>query len=148
MTKKMKEEYDLFLECKTDNESGGPISTSDMYKWKIDFCGPKNSDYEGAKLHVRIEFPLDYPQTMPTCYFLNEELLHPNINSSGKVCFGSYSWNSNKSVIDILNALLYLLKYPNFDSGYDNKQVADFYKADPEAYHRTVKEIVAEFCKY
>ena len=144
----MQKEYEFFMKYKSDNESGGPIDTNNMFIWKINFDGPKNSDYEGGKLHVKITFPPEYPNKIPQCYFLNDELLHPNIRSDGRVCFGEFQWKSDYTVLDLLNALMHLLKKPNFGSGYDNKQVADFYNADPESYHRTVRELVAEFSKY
>ena len=142
----MEKEFNYFLSNKMDSESGGPISGKDMFKWNIKFDGPKNSDYEGGRYHVEVLFNNDYPETMPSCRFLNQELLHPNINENGKVCFGNnFQWTNNKTILDILNALYHLLKYPNFGDGYDNQQVRDFCEADPESYHRTVKEIVKEF---
>ena len=68
---------------------------------------------------------------MPSCKFLNCDLLHPNIKDTGEVCFGKFKWKENSTIIDIINALYYLLKYPNFGDGYDNQQVKDYYDADP-----------------
>jgi ubiquitin-protein ligase len=148
MSTKMDKEYNFFIKYKSDDESGGPIDRNNMLKWKINFNGPKNSDYEGGKFHVEINFTEEYPKKMPTCKFLNEELLHPNINSNGNVCFGNYPWKEGYTIIDLISALKYLLKNPYFGSGYDNKQVKEFFDSDPEAYHRTVRELVTEFCKY
>lgn len=141
----MKKEYDFFKENKSDNESGGSVDRENMFKWIIHFDGPKKSDYEGGKFHVEVNFPQNYPEDKPVCKFLNDELLHPNISEDGIVCFGKFKWNKDNTILDIINALYYLLKYPNFGDGYDNKRVADFYKVDPESYHRTVREIVKEF---
>jgi len=44
-----------------------------------------------------------------------------------------------------LNALYHLLKYPNFESGYNNEQARDFFKANPDEYHEIVRSIVKEF---
>lgn len=145
MSDKMAKEFIFFLKNKSENESGGPVNRKDMSKWIINFDGPKNSDYEGGKFHVEVNFPQNYPEDKPKCKFLNEELLHPNIRQDGTVCFGKLKWDKNNTILDIINALYYLLKYPNFGDGYDNKQVKDFYEADPESYHRTVREIVKEF---
>ena len=148
MSKKMEKEYLFFLKNKSEFEDGGPVDRENMSIWIIHFDGPKYSDYEGGKYHVQIYFEQDYPESLPTCKFLNEELVHPNVNEDGIVCFGkNFNWKNDCTILDILNALYYLLKYPNFGDGYDNKQVADFYKADPESYHRTVKELVKEFHK-
>ena len=118
-----------------------------MFKWIIHFNGPKHSDYEGGKFHVQVIFPSNYPKSMPSCKFLNCDLLHPNIKDTGEVCFGKFKWKENSTIIDIINALYYLLKYPNFGDGYDNQQVKDYYDADPVNYHKTVKQIVNDFCK-
>lgn len=141
----MEKQYKFFLENKSESESGGP-DRKNMFKWKINFDGPKNSDYEGGKFHVEVLFDKDNPEKIPSCRFLNDELLHPNINENGRVCFGyNFKWNNDSTILDILNALYFLLKYPNFGDGYDNQQVKDFYEADPISYHRTVRELVNEF---
>jgi len=143
----MQKELDFFNQNKFDDEYGGPIDRNNMKKWVIHFNGPQGSDYEGGKFHVEINFGSDYPKSIPGCKFLNEELLHPNINSSGCVCFGNYVWRDGYTIIDLISALKHLLKKPYFNSGYDDPQVRDFYNADPVAYHRTVRELVEEFCK-
>lgn len=147
MADKMEKELKLFNQNKFDDEYGGPVDRQNMNKWIVHFSGPKGSDYEGGKFHVEINFGSDYPKSMPNCKFLNEELLHPNISSSGSVCFGGYVWKEGYTILDLINALKYLLKNPYFKSGYDNPQIRDFYNKDPEAYKRTVREIVAEFCQ-
>ena len=142
----MEKEFNYFLENKMDNESGGPIDFNNMFDWNIKFNGPKDSDYEGGRFSVNIHFPYDYPNSRPDCTFLND-VFHPNIDDNGKVCFGSFSWQNNFTILDLLNSLYYLLKYPNFTDGYNNKQVADFYKANPEEYHNIVRDLVKEFHK-
>jgi len=148
MSNRMKAEYDFFLKYKSDDESGGPIDSKNMFEWKINFNGPRGSDYENGKFHVKITFPNDYPKSMPSCKFLNDELLHPNINSKGEVCFGNYVWKEEYNILDYLSAISYLLENPYFDSGYDNKQIKEFFESDPESYHQTVRELVAEYSKY
>ena len=94
------------------------------------------------------------PNSRPDCTFLNG-VFHPNIDDDGRVCFGSFSWQNNFTILDLLNSLYfnftvsfyYLLKYPNFGDGYNNKQVAEFYKANPEEYHNVVRDLVKEFHK-
>ena len=140
----MEKEHQYFLENKLDNESGGPINKNDMFKWNIKFDGPKNSDYEGGRFSVDITFPNDYPNSRPTCRFLHD-VFHPNIDDNGYVCFGNFTWENNFTILDLLNSLYYLLKYPNFGDGYNNQQVADFYKENPEEYHVIVKDLVKEF---
>lgn len=145
MSDKMQNDYESFMKYKSENEDGGPIDRKNMFKWLIHFNGPKDSDYEGGRFHVEVTFDKDNPEKRPTCKFLNDELLHPNIHQNGTVCFGGFQWNKDCTIFDVLNALYYLLKNPNFGDGYDNKQVADFYNADPESYHRTVRELIKEF---
>lgn len=40
-----------------------------------------------------------------------------------------------------------LLIQPNFKDGWDNKQIRDYYEQNPENYHKTVKQIVKDFCQ-
>lgn len=143
----MDKEYEFFLKYKSDDESGGPIDRKNMLVWKINFNGPKDSDYEKGKFHVQITFDQNYPKSMPSCKFLNEELLHPNVYTNGEVCFGNYVWKEEYNILDYLSALSYLLKNPNFNSGYDNKQIKEFFESDPESYHQTVRELVEEYSK-
>lgn len=144
----MEREFSRFLKYKTEKETGGPIDRKNMNKWHIHFEGPKDSDYEGAKLHLEVIFPDGYPSKMPKCKFINDtDIFHPNVKQDGNICFGKFTWKEDYTILNLLDAIYYLLKYPNFGDGYDNKQVADFYNADPEAYHRTVREIVQEFLK-
>ena len=142
----MDKQYEFFKKYKSENESGGPIDEKDMYEWLIHFDGPKDSDYEGGKYHVRIKFHEDDLGKIPDCYFENKELLHPNINDNGRVCFGTkIKWDKDCTILDLIGYLTYLLQKPNFDDGYHNQQIKDFFLADEEEYHRIVKQIVKEF---
>lgn len=142
----MEKQYKFFMKYKSENESGGPIDKNNMFEWRIHFDGPKNSDYEGGRYHVKVIFNKDNLDCVPKCIFENEELLHPNINDEGEVNFGrEIQWDKNHTILDILNALYYLLKYPNFLDGYDKKQIKEFYETEPESYHKVVKEIVRKY---
>lgn len=144
----LQKEYEFFTMYKNDTEYGGPVDRNNMNKWHVHIEGPKDSDYSGAKLHLEITFPDNYPSSRPTCKFINDaDIFHPNVNENGEVCFGEFSWKSDYTILDLLNAIYHLLKYPNFNDGYNNKQVRDFYEKDPVSYHRTVREIVEEFLK-
>ena len=147
MTEKMKAEYDLFLKNKKEGVTGGPIDKSNMFKWLIHFNGPNDSDYEGGKFHVEVNFPSNYPNEKPSCKFKNCDLLHPNIRPTGEVCFGNLKWNQNSNIFNLLDALYMLLIQPNFKDGWDNKQIRDYYEQNPENYHKTVKQIVKDFCQ-
>lgn len=78
MSALMKKQYDFFIKNKSENESRGPIDKKNMLIWVIHFIGPKNSDYEGGKFHIEVNFS-NLPER-PKCKFLNCDLLHPNIN--------------------------------------------------------------------
>ena len=146
MISNLENQLKLFNKYKSTNESGGPINKKDMFEWIINFDGPIDSDYEGGKFHVKVKFDDKNYEKRPLCKFLSGDLLHPNITDKGDVCFGTnFPWTKESTIFDILNALYFLLKNPNFGDGYDNQQVKDFYDSDPVAYHRTVKEIVKEF---
>lgn len=104
-----------FLENKMDNVSGGPINKNDMFKWKIKFDIPNNSDYEG-RFNINITFPKDYSNSMTICRFLHD-VFHPNINEEGCLLCKMFI----ESFIYLLFYIIY--KYPYFYRGYNNKQV-------------------------
>lgn len=87
MAEKMSAEYNFFLKNKKESVTGGPIDRN-MFKWLIHFNGPKDSDYEGGKFHVEVNFPSNYPNEKPSCKFKNCDLLHPNIKPTEKYVSG------------------------------------------------------------
>lgn len=137
-------EYEDFKKYKPAEAWGGPLFPN-YFEWIISFYGPKDSDYEDGLFNVKIKIPKDYPQNGPTCYFLHDELYHPNVSQSDKkICLGSYfvsQWNESKTLNEVIIHIYTILKIPNYDDSYDSV-IGETYKADPEAFHKIVREFV------
>ena len=137
-------EYEDFIKYKPANAWGGPLFPN-FFEWVISFYGPKDSDYEDGLFNVKIKIPKDYPYNGPTCYFLHDELYHPNVSQSDKkICLGKYfvsQWNESKTLNEVIMHIYTILKIPNYDDSFDSV-IGETYKADPEAFHKIVREFV------
>lgn len=115
---RLTEEYENFKKYKPAEAWGGPIN-GDLYEWKISFYGPENSDYEEGLFHVKIKIPENYPNSGPSCFFLHEELYHPNVSQTDrKICLGSYfqrEWEPSITINDVIMQIYSILKLPNYE---------------------------------
>jgi ubiquitin-protein ligase len=135
-------EYENFKKYKPANAWGGPLFPN-FFEWIISFYGPKDSDYEDGLFNVKMIIPKDYPYNGPTCYFLHDELYHPNVSQSDKkICLGKYfssQWNESKTLNEVIMHIYTILKIPNYDDSFDSV-ICEIYKADPDAFHKIVRE--------
>ena len=142
--KRLKREYEDFIKYNPADAWGGPIN-GNYYKWKISFYGPKDTDYEDGLFNVEINIPENYPEKGPTCYFLHDELYHPNVSQNNRrICLGDYfqkNWKSSITLNEVINQIFNILKNPCYDDSFD-KIVGETYKADPQAFHQIVREFV------
>ena len=104
---------------------------NDFYKWKITSLGPKDTPYANGIFFIKVEFPMDYPNSAPRIYFLTR-FCHPNVNlSNGYVCvnFLRYNWNKSPKVREILTKLYSIYYLVNPDSPF-SVDLADLYRKD------------------
>lgn len=102
----------LLRECKRDPQIFCSIDYWDRkiknpYEWKVVYKGPKNSPYEGGIFTVKVNIPLNYPDSKPQFYF-QTRIYHLNIycidsKSDGHVCFGDEKTNDIKELIKIVD---------------------------------------------
>jgi ubiquitin-protein ligase len=146
-SKRLMKEYNNFIKYKPAEAWGGPIE-GNIFEWEIYFYGPKDSDYEEGLFHVKIEIPKNYPITGPKCFFLHEELYHPNVSQTDKsICLGHYfqrDWNPSITINEVIMQIFTMLKIPNYDDSYD-KVIGETYREDPYAYHQIVREFVKTY---
>ena len=152
--KKINDEYDLLEE--KGIISVGPIDESDMFEWEAEIIGPEATPYESGIFKLNIKFPRNYPFKPPSIYF-RTKIFHVNIHSDGKICCESFhllydEWVPNISIIEILTAIINLLKFPNFDScrlyGYPYDLVDRCYnKRDYEYYNKIANEWTVKYAE-
>ena len=119
---------------------------NDFYKWKITSLGPKDTPYANGIFFIKVEFPMDYPNSAPRIYFLTR-FCHPNVNlSNGYVCvnFLKSNWNKSPKVREILTKLYSIYYLVNPDSPFD-VDLAYLYKKDREVYYL---QVIFETHKY
>ena len=146
-TKRLISEYENFKKYKPAEAWGGPIK-GNFFEWEIFFYGPKDSDYEEGLFHVKIVFPKNYPESGPKCFFMHEELYHPNVSQiDKKICLGNYfqsDWKPSITINEVIMQIFTMLKIPNYDDSYD-KVIGETYREDPYAYHQIVREFVKTY---
>ncbi|KAL3076169.1 hypothetical protein niasHT_034813 [Heterodera trifolii] len=109
----------------------------------------------GCTFTALLKFPSSFPSYPPTMTFLTD-ILHPNIDTSGKVCISilhppgidplgyeqaSERWNCDRTVESILVSIQLLLAEPNFNSP-ANVDAAVLFRSDPERYREEVRRRV------
>ena len=155
---KLINDYNEFNLKRPLNTTGGPTS-SDLKIWEVTIPGPIDSPYEGGKFKVQINFPDDYPNTPPTCYF-KTTVFHPNINiETGDVCVNILKkgdekekqenkkiWTSKFSACKIILGLYGLLKKPNLEDPL-NRNASYLYDRDNKRYFKLAKNFTNKFAK-
>lgn len=93
----------------------------DIGFWRAVVSGPTGTPYQGGTWLLFILFPLDYPTVPPTVRFVTE-ILHCNINSSGRICHSilSQNWTESTSIKLILDCISGLLLVPDKDDPLDS----------------------------
>ena len=125
-----------------------------LYKWKVDMIGPKETpyEYEGGIFTIQITFLKDYPKKGPEFNILNK-IYHLNVDTR-KESFGHISmtrlneWRTCGMVSDMpgynvkqaLFDIFYLIgKCGDTDSPYDDKMAYQL-RTNPEEFHKIAKE--------
>lgn len=111
------------------------VLTKDSFdKWTVSFMGPEKTPYEGANFNTYFSFPEDYPFSAPKIA-LKPNIRHCNISPDGKICLPviGNDWLPTMSVVTAIDALIGLLRYPNYDDPFDTV-VAFEYKENPVEY--------------
>ena len=78
---------------------------------------PSDGYWKGGRFPFKIEFPADFPDCPPDVINLDQEIVHPNISTCGRVCLNILSdeWDSSFGIADIIQGLLFLFYEPAFD---------------------------------
>ncbi|KAL0222414.1 hypothetical protein RCL1_002268 [Eukaryota sp. TZLM3-RCL] len=120
--------------------SCGPISNSDLSKWRGTIMGPPDTPYEGGIFNVNITFPSDYPFKPPKVSFATK-IYHPNIDGNGNICLDILKdqWSPSLTIGRVLLSICSLLNDPNPASPLA-PEVARVLVKDPIQYANTARE--------
>ncbi|KAL3110641.1 hypothetical protein niasHT_017519 [Heterodera trifolii] len=131
------------------------INDGNIFKWRIFIDGPPETPYAGCTFTALLKFPSSFPFYPPTMTFLSD-ILHPNIDTSGKVCISilhppgidplgyeqvAERWNHHRTVESVLVSIQLLLAEPNFNSP-ANVDAAVLFRSDPARYREEVRRRV------
>ncbi|KAL3112212.1 hypothetical protein niasHT_016985 [Heterodera trifolii] len=131
------------------------LNDGNIFKWRVFIDGPPETPYAGCTFTALLKFPASFPSYPPTMTFLTD-ILHPNIDTSGKVCISilhppgidplgyeqaSERWNCDRTVESILVSIQLLLAEPNFNSP-ANVDAAVLFRSDPARYREEVRRRV------
>ena len=116
------------------------------------YVGPKNTPYYGGFFRLKIMFPIDYPKSAPTIYFITP-IWHPNIsfstNEKGKVCISQLNdWNPQRRIIIILIAIYALLVDPNPFSPLNNVAAQQLQKIEKNEYYKNNNDFYNQAKQY
>lgn len=114
-----------------------------MFKWKCDIPGPKNTVWEFGTYRLHMDFPKDYPLRPPRCFF-KPILPHPNVYPSGTVCLSILNeeedWRPSITIKMILLGIQKMLRdEPNLESP-AQLEPTQLYRTNREKYFRDAKD--------
>ena len=118
---------------------GFELENNNIFKWRLNMRGPKNTPYEDGIFQLLIIFPSDYPLHGPEFKFLNK-IYHLNVDKNSSENFGHISLNhinswtvtggvKGKKFYNVKNALfdIFCLFFKQgFESAYDEKQADEY----------------------
>lgn len=153
---RIEQEYNLAKSDQNLASLGCSIGRNDNNKDIINatIIGPEKTPFYGGFYKLKIEFPPSFPASAPYVYF-ETKIFHPNVYSDGKICIEVVnSWNSNYSIIDILESVYLLLVKPNEGSPANSeagKMIIDDLKCEkngkpnPHTYEKKASEFNSKY---
>jgi len=118
------------------------IDDENIFEWKVELPGPKDSPYEKGIFELEIKFPFNYPTYPPKVKFITK-IYHPCINrSTGKTSFDFLfeNWNNEFTIYDILLKIQNGLKNPDIKHYIWETDIANQYKICREKFEKTARE--------
>lgn len=103
---------------------------NNIYDFNIYISGPKETPYVGNNFSLNIKIPDDYPNSPPNIRF-QTKMFHVNVDKDGNICLDVLrdGWMHNMQLIDIIEEIYNLLKYPNTYSPL-NDELYRYYKTN------------------
>ena len=138
MAKRLMKEFKAWTEEPPANcvllETTIPEST-----WFMAYSAPKDSLYEGATFHVKVEFD-NYPFKAPKMTFLTP-IYHPNFTKEGEICQNVYEkdWAPTQKVTDVLEAVNQTMIFIDETTPL-RADIAEVFSGDKPQFHKTKME--------
>ena len=132
-----------------------------IFRWRANIVGPRDSSYKGGIFDLRVEFPDNYPESAPEIYFITP-IFHLNVNPYNNKDWGIKlghvsltildNWKPEYTIREIFTYIFALLYNPNPNFAYGFERVNEF-KFNRKLYEEKVKYFtkkyanVFTFCK-
>ena len=114
----------------------GLINEENIFEWRFNLIGPKDSSYVGGHFYCKIKFPEDYPESGPKISFITP-IYHPNVknrkDNNPYISLGDVSvsflnaWNRETKIREILTKLYTIFYMANPECCF-NKNIGNEYK--------------------
>ncbi|GBF95023.1 SUMO-conjugating enzyme-like [Raphidocelis subcapitata] len=125
--------------------------STDLMIWDCKVPGREGTDWEGGLFPVTIVFSEGYPNQAPACY-LPQGFFHPNVFENGQICLSLINddpdlggaWRPAVTNKQILQGIQELLDDP-YTRSPAQRLATELHAADPEAYRRHVRAMVARY---
>ena len=111
----------------------------DFTKWIVTLIAPEDSDYNGAKYEVLVEFKNDYPYNNPEFTF-RSKIYHCNVDNEGKL---KVNWLMRGMKIDYILPRLLTLFYIQDDTD-EKDEKCKLHKENIEEFKENIKKNVKE----
>ena len=124
------EEYGITIKLEKEN---------DFTKWIVTLIAPEDSDYNGAKYEVLVEFKNDYPYNNPEFTF-RSKIYHCNVDNEGKL---KVNWLMRGMKIDYILPRLLTLFYIQDDTD-EKDEKCKLHKENIEEFKENIRINVKE----
>ena len=111
----------------------------DFTKWIVTLIAPEDSDYNGAKYEVLVDFKNDYPYNNPEFTFLSK-IYHCNVDNEGKL---KVNWLMRGMKIDYILPRLLTLFYIQDDTD-EKDEKCKLHKENIEEFKENIIKNVKE----
>ena len=145
--KRIQKEFIKFLE---DPVSGFKIAQTlenDLYNWRLEMEGPKNTPYEGGIFYLEVYFSVDHPFKPFKASFITQ-MYHVNIDSRGT--FGlpmlHDNWSPVTTVSHLASTIVTLLESPQ--PWYtNNPEACQLFETNHALYEQTARKWTEQYAQ-